>query len=710
MHCQYCGKELKDGAKFCTQCGKAVVQMTPPPPKQGGQQMTSPPNAGGQQVPPQPNAGGQQVPPPAHQTIPNVKKVPDYRQESGSGKGVKALVIIAAIFVLVTILGVVGYFFFPQVKDQLAGGGYEGTFKKAEAAYNDGDYEAAVGYYKKLIAQSPNEADPYIGLAKSYNELGKLDDAIDTLVDGYEATGYDRDEEASEGDRDVLKLLEEYLASDGKTLEDVKIYVVSADTEEGAGDSEGGETGEASDTAAEAYTGEKTDINIDVKQVDNSNFPEITCYVNITDMNGNPIENLTKSDFAVTEIDKTGNVSQGSLDDVYRILGEDRINVNLVLDASGSMAGNKMTQAKNAAHGLLDYMSLDTGDRVEVISFDDYVYLQQDFTSRGELLATAVDGIAPGGATALYDAVYAGVYQTYYENGAKCVIAFTDGAENASSYTFDDVVTLARNTSIPVFIIGIGDDSYDSSALQQLAVECSGRYYSASTSDLQTILQDIYIGIYQEQQDYYVFKYTSANTDYMGEFRDLVIDTSETTQYSGHYVKSYVPESDINGAFSGSYMDKDYILDFSSTREVTASDLSGLSLAELRIARNEIFARHGRQFKDPLLNQWFYSRNWYLSIPSKYAPEYFDKNNPDPLSRLEQDNTNFILQYEKNIMDTEDIYPNAATQLLTGYDLALSKPVLKTALSQMNRYQSTATLEENKKLVQEAIDNPDVTY
>nr|MCR4597014.1 YARHG domain-containing protein [Lachnospiraceae bacterium] len=149
---------------------------------------------------------------------------------------------------------------------------------------------------------------------------------------------------------------------------------------------------------------------------------------------------------------------------------------------------------------------------------------------------------------------------------------------------------------------------------------------------------------------------------------------------------------------------------FSSDRAVTNSDLTNLSLAELRIARNEIYARHGRQFKDPLLNQWFYSRNWYLSIPEKYSPDDFDKTNPNPLSSLELNNANFILSYEKDVMNSDEIYPHATTELLSGYDLALSKPVLKTALAQMNKYSSTPTLEENKRLVQEAINNPDVSY
>ena len=675
MFCKKCGATLKDGAKFCSKCGTPVTAQEQSDDSQAELKPTV--------------------------ILPDVNKKPEYKKPENGGRGTKVLAIIALVFVIAAILGILGFIFLPKIKDSAPENSYEGIYKKAQTAYEEGEFEAAIGYYRKLIDQDPEAAEPYIQIAKAFDELGKPQKAIDILVDGYEATGYDFDKEGTSGDKDILKLLVEYLEKEGKTLEDVNIVVEDSNL---TGDSSEGEE------SLEKYTGEKTDINIDVRQVDNSNFPNVTVYVSVTDTNGNVVEDLKKTDFDITEIDKNGNVSGASIDDVYRILGEDRINVNLVLDKSGSMGGGKMGQAQNAANALVDYMSLDSGDRIEVISFDNYVYLEQDFTSRKEMLATAIDGISPGGQTALYDALYAGVYQTYYENGAKCVIAFTDGAENASSYSFEDVVEIARNTSIPVYIIGIGDTSYDSTPLRDLATQCSGRYYSANDSDLQSILEDIYIGIYQEQQDYYVFKYTASNTENMGEFRDLVIDTSETTQYRGHYVKSYVPVSDINGAFSKEYMNKDNILDFSSTREVTNSDLANLSLAELRIARNEIFARHGRQFKDPLLNQWFYSKNWYLSIPYKYAPDEFDKNNPDPLSAIEQKNTNFILSYEKNVMASEDIFPNASTEVLSDYDLALSKPVLKTALAQMNRYPSSPTLEENKKVVQEAIDNPDVTY
>jgi hypothetical protein len=111
-----------------------------------------------------------------------------------------------------------------------------------------------------------------------------------------------------------------------------------------------------------------------------------------------------------------------------------------------------------------------------------------------------------------------------------------------------------------------------------------------------------------------------------------------------------------------------------------------------------------------MLNQWFYSKVWYLNIPDKYAPDEFDAKTPSPLSKLEIANANFIKQYEEDLMAQQDIYPDAANTLLSDYDLALSKAVLKKAYSQVQSYSSTAILEENKKLILEAINKEEVSY
>jgi len=194
------------------------------------------------------------------------------------------------------------------------------------------------------------------------------------------------------------------------------------------------------------------------------------------------------------------------------------------------------------------------------------------------------------------------------------------------------------------------------------------------------------------------------------DFREIVVQTSEASEFSGSYRKSYVPEADIYGVFSSSYTSKDYMIPDSNLRTVTESDLAGMSLAELRIARNEIFARHGRQFKDPMLNQWFYSKTWYLNVPLKYAPDDFDAVRPSPLSSLELENAYFIKAYEEDMMATRNIYPDAGSVLLSDYDLALSKPVLRTALQQLQTYSYTNILGENMRLIEEAIAKEEVQY
>lgn len=649
MFCPKCGNQVKEGTKFCSKCGTPLTVNTAS------------------------NNNKTEIVNGSNLIIQNNKE---------PKKGNKIITILLLAIVAIGLLGLIAFLFFSAGEERSREDSFTGQMSKAEEYMDKDKYEDAIGYYKAALDVDPEEEDAYLGLAKAYMELDKEKEALKILRTGYEITGSD----------------------------DIKEYFEELFPDESIEESDGGADSDDSEEELEKYTGEKTDINIEVRQVDNSNFPQITLYASITDLSGNTVEELKRTDFNISEINGDGQVVEATIDDVYQVLNEDNINVNLVLDASGSMDSyNKMQQAKNAANAFVDQIDMEAGDKVEVISFDDFVYLEQEFSSQKDIVKNAVNGIDAWGSTALYDAIYAGLFQTYYEDGAKCVIAFTDGMENASSYTYEDVVYMAQNTGIPVFIIGIGEE-YDAAALQSLAYECSGKYYSANVNDLETILEDIYVSIYREQQDYYVFKYTTSNMDNPTEFRDIVIETSDTTEFSGSYRKTYKPQAEISGAFSDSYMNLDFMIDVSSQRVLTENDLAGLSLAQLRIARNEIFARHGRQFRDSMLNQWFYAKTWYLNLPYKYSPDDFDAINPSPLSRIEIDNANFIKAYEDNIMMTQDIYPNASTTLLSDYDLALSKAVLKNALAQMQTYNSTDILNENIRLVQEAINKEDVQY
>lgn len=85
----------------------------------------------------------------------------------------------------------------------------------------------------------------------------------------------------------------------------------------------------------------------------------------------------------------------------------------------------------------------------------------------------------------------------------------------------------------------------------------------------------------------------------------------------------------------------DYIIADSSTRYLTNADLSPLSEWEIRIARNEIYARHGRIFNTKELADYFAGKSWYT--PS-ISPENFDNSY---LNSIEIENLKLITNYEK---------------------------------------------------------------
>lgn len=83
-----------------------------------------------------------------------------------------------------------------------------------------------------------------------------------------------------------------------------------------------------------------------------------------------------------------------------------------------------------------------------------------------------------------------------------------------------------------------------------------------------------------------------------------------------------------------------FVFPDSSSRYLTAAEVASHTKDELRIARNEIYARHGRKFTDPALQQYFNSQSWYRGV---YDAGAFNDN---WLSQLEKDNVKLISSYE----------------------------------------------------------------
>jgi hypothetical protein len=77
-------------------------------------------------------------------------------------------------------------------------------------------------------------------------------------------------------------------------------------------------------------------------------------------------------------------------------------------------------------------------------------------------------------------------------------------------------------------------------------------------------------------------------------------------------------------------------------RLISEQMLHGLSLNELRLLRNEVYARHGRQFQAPWLSQYFYAQAWYQPIES-----FKDED----VSGTDKQNVETIVAYENKIHD-----------------------------------------------------------
>jgi hypothetical protein len=77
-------------------------------------------------------------------------------------------------------------------------------------------------------------------------------------------------------------------------------------------------------------------------------------------------------------------------------------------------------------------------------------------------------------------------------------------------------------------------------------------------------------------------------------------------------------------------------------KPISDSMLRGLSLNELRLLRNEIYARHGRQFQAPWLSQYFFSQPWYTAD---------DNFKDEDLSGFDKQNVETIVAYENKIHD-----------------------------------------------------------
>jgi Ca-activated chloride channel homolog len=159
------------------------------------------------------------------------------------------------------------------------------------------------------------------------------------------------------------------------------------------------------------------------------------------------------------------------------------LNIAVVIDHSGSMAGAKIEKTKQAALQLIDQLT--PRDNLALVEFDDTVevlFPSQQVVDR-EALKAQVQRIQPGGSTALYAGVESGGNQLLEiksrTDRINRVILLSDGLANVGPSSTSALKALGRSLSrrgVSVSTIGVGDD-YNEDLMAGLAEASDANYY-----------------------------------------------------------------------------------------------------------------------------------------------------------------------------------------------------------------------------------------
>jgi len=227
------------------------------------------------------------------------------------------------------------------------------------------------------------------------------------------------------------------------------------------------------------------------------------------------------------------------------------ISVGVIFDVSGSMK-DKIATARNAAATFLKTGNPD--DEYFLVEFANRPEVAADFTTDVTKLQNKLLLAPAKGMTAMYDSVYLGLEKLKQgSNPKKALLLITDGEDNRSRYTFQNVKDFVKEQDVQIYGIGIVDDwSSQLSAghtgramIEELADTTGGRaFFPDSVYELEDICTKIAI----ELKNQYVIGYHSTNGAKDGKWRKLRLKVNPPKGIQHLNVRSkqgyYAPMSD----------------------------------------------------------------------------------------------------------------------------------------------------------------------
>ena len=256
------------------------------------------------------------------------------------------------------------------------------------------------------------------------------------------------------------------------------------------------------------------------EQVFRTHSDLVVLHVNVFDGRSDAVPNLPQQAFSIIEDGQPQEISFFSNADVPVAAG-------LVLDNSGSMiARHHMVVAGSVAFAEASHAD----DELFAVVFNENVRFglppSVAFTKNRVMLRASLARFAPGGKTALYDAVVAAL--DHLENAThqkRALIVLSDGEDNASRLTEDDMLEKARRSNTIIYTVssataGTADDNGRPRVLRRLA-EVSGGVAFFPKSDAEVV--ETFTEIAANIRRGYSIGYVPTNASHDGGFRRVQV-------------------------------------------------------------------------------------------------------------------------------------------------------------------------------------------
>ncbi len=243
--------------------------------------------------------------------------------------------------------------------------------------------------------------------------------------------------------------------------------------------------------------------------------------VTVTDPMNRFVTGLEKENFRLFEDKKEQDISQFSSEDAP-------LSVGVIFDCSGSM-GHKLEKSRLAVSQF--FKTANPEDEFFLVQFNDTANLVQPFTRNLEEIQNRLTFTRSKGRTALLDAVYLGLHEMKRaKNPRKALLIISDGGDNNSRYTENEIKDLVKEADTQIYAIGIYEDTgargrtpeeaNGPALLTEIAEQTGGRQYSV---DNLNDLPDVAAKIGVELRNQYVLGYSPGNLQHDGKYRHVLV-------------------------------------------------------------------------------------------------------------------------------------------------------------------------------------------